>query len=251
MADERLCNPISTAELERRWKAVRAAMAERKLDALIVQGANNLAGTGGYFRWFTGVSMGTSYPATVIFPRDGLMTLVSHGPMGGERELAGKDPVWRGVGLALSTASFPAIDYCIPYDAELVAREIRKAGYRNVGIVAWNNMLFGFGDTLRKLLDGVTLADATRLIDPLKAAKSAEEIELIRMAAGCRTRSSPRRSVRSKPAKRTSSCSATAPMSATCLAARPATCSAPPRRRDSRRRSAAAASRAARCATAT
>ena len=182
MADERLCNPISTTELERRWKAVRAVMAEQKLDALIVQGANNIAGTGGYFRWFTGVSMGTSYPATIIFPKDGLMTLVSHGPIGAERQLAGKDPVWRGVGLALSTASFPAIDYCIPYDPELVAREIKKAGYRNVGIVAWNNMLFGFGDTLRKLLDVVTLTDATRLVDPLKAEKSAEEIEVIRSA---------------------------------------------------------------------
>ena len=126
--------------------------------------------------------MGTSYPATVIFPKDGLMTLVSHGPMGVERDFAGNDPVWRGVGTWLPTASFPAIDYCIPYDAELIAREIKKAGYRNVGIVGWNNMLFGFGDTLRKLLDGVTLSDATRLVDPLKAKKSAEEIELIRMA---------------------------------------------------------------------
>src|SRR5947207_10620835 len=121
MSDERLCNPISTGELERRWAAVRAAMPEQKLDALIIQGANNLAGTGGYFRWFTGVSMGTSYPATVIFPRDGLMTLVSHGPMGAERDFAGKDPVWRGVGKWLPTASFPAIDYCIPYDPELIA----------------------------------------------------------------------------------------------------------------------------------
>ena len=182
MADERLCNPISTAELERRWQAVRAAMPEQKLDALIVQGANNMCGTGGYFRWFTGVSMWTSYPGTVIFPKDGLMTLVSHGPMGVERDFEGKDHVWRGVGKWLPTASFPAIDYCIPYDPELVAREIKKAGYRNVGIVGWNNMLFGFGDRLRSLLDGVTLTDATRLIDPIKAIKSAEEIELIRIA---------------------------------------------------------------------
>jgi Xaa-Pro aminopeptidase len=182
VADERLCNPVSTAELDRRWKAVRAAMAEKKLDALIVQGANNMCGTGGYFRWFTGVSMATSYPATVIFPKDGLMTLVSHGPIGGERNLDGKDAIWRGVGKALSTASFPAIDYCIAYDPELVAREVKRSGYRNVGIVGWNNMLFGFGDRLRTLLDGVTLSDATRLIDPLKAHKSAEEIELIRMA---------------------------------------------------------------------
>jgi len=93
VADERLCNPISTAELQRRWAAVRDAMPEHKLDALIVQGANNMCGTGGYFRWFTGVSMGTSYPATVIFPKDGMMTLVSHGPIGGERDLTGKDPV--------------------------------------------------------------------------------------------------------------------------------------------------------------
>src|SRR5215475_6276333 len=182
MADERLCNPISTSELERRWKAVRAAMPEKKLDALIIQGANNLCGTGGYFLWFTGVSMGTSYPATVIFPKDGLMTLVSHGPMGIERDFAGKDPVWRGVGKWLPTASFPAIDYCIPYDAENTAKEIKRAGYRSVGIVAWNNMLFGFADHLRKQLDGVTLSDATRLVDPLKAKKSAEEIDLIRMA---------------------------------------------------------------------
>ena len=182
MADERICNPISTAELERRWKAVRAAMPEQKLDALIIQGANNLAGTGGYFRWFTGVSMPGSYPATIIFPKDGLMTLVSHGPIGGERMIDGNDPLWRGVGLVLSTASFPAIDYCIPYDPELVAREIKQAGYRKVGIVAWNNMLFGFGEKLRTLLDGVTLIDATRLVDPLKAFKSAEEIQLIRMA---------------------------------------------------------------------
>jgi Xaa-Pro aminopeptidase len=182
VADERLCNPISTAELERRWKAARAAMADKKLDALIIQGANNMCGTGGYFRWFTGVSMATSYPATVIFPKDGLMTLVSHGPIGGERNLDGKDQIWRGVGKALSTASFPAIDYCIVYDPDLVAREVKRAGYRNVGIVGWNNMLFGFGDRLRTLLDGVTLSDATRLIDPLKAHKSAEEIELIRMA---------------------------------------------------------------------
>ena len=74
-----------------------------QIDALIIQGANNLCGTGGYFRWFTGVSMGTSYPATVIFPKDGLMTLVSHGPMGVERDFEGRDGVWRGVGKWLPT----------------------------------------------------------------------------------------------------------------------------------------------------
>ena len=39
--DERLCNPISLGELERRWRAVRAAMADNGLDALVVQGGSN------------------------------------------------------------------------------------------------------------------------------------------------------------------------------------------------------------------
>jgi Xaa-Pro aminopeptidase len=188
VADQRLCQPISTAELKRRWKALREAMPDQKLDALVVQGANNLAGTGGYFRWLTGVSMATSYPATVIFPKDGLMTLVSHGPMDTEQEFAGNDPTWRGVGKWLPTASFPAIDYCIRYDAERVATEVKKSGYRTIGIVGLNNMLFGFGDTLRRLLHDVTLVDSTRLVDPIKANKSAEEIELIRAAGAMQDR---------------------------------------------------------------
>ena len=40
MIDERFCNPISTGELERRWKAVRGAMPEQKLDALTDYSAN-------------------------------------------------------------------------------------------------------------------------------------------------------------------------------------------------------------------
>ena len=112
-----------------------------------------------------------------------------------------------------------------------MAREIKKAGYRNVGIVGWNNMLFGFGDTLRKVLDGVTLSDATRLVDPIKAHKSAEEIELIRMAGQMQDEILAKAQVRSRPERGTSKCWPTAAMSATCSAARPATCwarSAPP-----------------------
>ena len=77
--DERLCDPVSMTELERRWAAVRALMRENGFDALVIQGMNNMAATCGYFRWFTGISAPGSYAQTVIFPRDGLMTLVCHG----------------------------------------------------------------------------------------------------------------------------------------------------------------------------
>lgn len=41
---ERLISPISTAELERRWGAVRAAMAPHEIDVLVMQSSNELSG---------------------------------------------------------------------------------------------------------------------------------------------------------------------------------------------------------------
>jgi Xaa-Pro aminopeptidase len=181
--DERICNPISLGELERRWKAVRAAMAGAGLDALVVQGFCNQAGTGGYFRWFTGVSPIGSYPQTVIFPRDGLTTLVCHGPIHGESELKGEDPTLPGIGRRLTTPMFPAIGYSIAYDAELAAREIERGRLRAVGFVGLNQMLHGSVAALEKCLGGVAVRDATDLVDPIKAVKSAEEIGFIRRTA--------------------------------------------------------------------
>ncbi len=182
-AGERLCNPISLSELQRRWKAIRAEMSTAKIDALIVQGSNNLTGTGGYLRWFTGISVANSYPQTVIFPPEGLMTLVGHGAFNEDKIFDGKNPVLPGIGRRLGTPAFPGINYTIGYEAELVAREIKKSSYRSVGFVAPDNMNFGFGVKLKELLTGITLIDVTDMVDPIKAVKSPEEIELIRRAA--------------------------------------------------------------------
>ena len=75
--DERLLNPISTAELERRWAAARKGMAERKIDALVMQ--NNNDWLGGYVRWFTDTPLSNGYPRSVIFPASDLMTVGRHG----------------------------------------------------------------------------------------------------------------------------------------------------------------------------
>ena len=75
--NERLLNPISTSELERRWEAVRKAMVERNIEALIMQ--NNNDWLGGYVRWFTDTPLSNGYPRTVIFPIRDLMTLIDMG----------------------------------------------------------------------------------------------------------------------------------------------------------------------------
>jgi hypothetical protein len=74
---ERLQTPISTAELERRWAAVRAAMEREKIDVLLMQNNNDYMG--GYVKYFTDLPATNGYPLTVVFPRDDLMTLVSMG----------------------------------------------------------------------------------------------------------------------------------------------------------------------------
>ncbi|MDO8597070.1 MAG: M24 family metallopeptidase, partial [Sulfuricaulis sp.] len=181
--DERLCDPVSTAELERRWTAARTYMRSAKVDALIVQGANGYAGTAGYYRWLTGMPSVNSYPHTAILPRHGLMTLVQQGDRGGERTMDGAVPEFRGVGRRLSTPSFPAIAYCSAYDAEIIAAEISRSGYRSVGLVGAFAMYHGFATRLRELLGGVTLVDATDALDDMKAVKSVEDIAFIRRTA--------------------------------------------------------------------
>ena len=181
--DERLCDPVSTPQLERRWAAARSYMQTEKIDALVVQGANGYAGTAGYYRWLTGMPSVNSYPHTAILPRDGLMTLVQQGDRGGEKTLDGTVPEFRGVGRRLSTPSFPAIEYCSGYDAEIIAADIGKNGYRSVGLVGAFAMYHGFAAGLRELLTGVVLVDATQALDALKAVKSAEDIAMIRRTA--------------------------------------------------------------------
>ena len=66
IADERINAPISTIELERRWTAVRSAMAERRIDVLLMQANNDFMG--GYVKYFTDLPATNGYPVTVVFP---------------------------------------------------------------------------------------------------------------------------------------------------------------------------------------
>ena len=102
---ERLQTPISTAELQRRWAAVRAAMEREQIDVLLMQ--NNNDHMGGYVKYFTDLPATNGYPLTVVFPRDDLMTLVSQGPFGAVTDPpVNGDGVQRGIKQWLTTPSF-------------------------------------------------------------------------------------------------------------------------------------------------
>ena len=90
-AIERVETPISMAELERRWAAVRQAMVAQGIDALVTQNSSDWLG--GYVKWFTDIPAHNDYPRNVIFHRDDLMTVVEMGNKDGRNPLGGKDPL--------------------------------------------------------------------------------------------------------------------------------------------------------------
>ena len=180
---ERLQTPISTAELERRWAAVRAAMERDKVDVLLMQ--NNNDHMGGYVKYFTDLPATNGYPMTVVFPRDDLMTMVSQGPFGGATNPAEKsDGMRRGVKQWLSTPSYASCFYTAPYDAELAAKALAPYAGGTIGLVGTYQMSFAVVDHLKQgRFSNTKFVDASDLVDRIKVIKSAEEQELVRRAA--------------------------------------------------------------------
>src|ERR1700689_2264176 len=170
----RLQTPISTAELERRWAAVRAAMEREKIDVLLLQ--NNNDHMGGSVKYFTDLPATNGYPFTVVFPRDDLMTLVSMGPFGAVHDLNGNsDGVRRGVKQWLTTPSFASCNYTASYDAELAAKALAPYAGGTIGLVGAAQLSFALVDYLQKgRFSNTRFIDASDLVDTIKGIKSAE-----------------------------------------------------------------------------
>ncbi|MFC1869200.1 M24 family metallopeptidase [Thermodesulfobacteriota bacterium] len=179
--EERLTTCISTPELERRWKAAREVMGEKKIDFLLMR--NDEEFLGGYVKWFSDFPARYSYPFTVIFPSDDEMTFLTSGPTPPGEPYP---PQWsvRGVKKRLATPYFPSIHYTSTYDAELIVEVLKEKKDATVGLVGTSFIPMNLYEYLRKHLPGATFVDATDEIDILKAIKSEEEIELIKRTAG-------------------------------------------------------------------
>lgn len=181
-AKERIRVSISTKELERRWAAVRSAMGEHKIDFLVMQNSNDHLQ--GYVKWFTDTPAVNGYPTTVIFPREGEMTVINCGPWSsGPTDLSARDWAFRGVRKRLTAPYFPSLHYSCTYDAQLVAEELKPFKDCTVGLVGLGMISMSFGDFLRAHLNKATFQDATDMVDQIKVIKSEEEIELIRETA--------------------------------------------------------------------
>jgi len=177
MADmERLTKTISTPELERRWKEVRARMKEEDIDFLVIQNDNEWLG--GYVKWFTDIPGRNSYPMTVIFPADDEMTTIT---CGGKPPGDLGPPAWtmRGVKNRLTAPYFRSLVYSNTYDADLAVETLSSKKKARIGIIGKGAMSATFYEHLRKSLPDANFKEATDLVDQIKAIKSDEEISLL------------------------------------------------------------------------
>jgi Xaa-Pro aminopeptidase len=178
---ERLNTPISTAELERRWKLVREAMAREKIDVLLMQ--NNNDHMGGYVRWFTDMPATNGYPNTVVFPRDDEMTVVCQGPFGGSETTAQGDIAWRGVKQILTTPSYASAHYTKDYDPELACKGLEPYAEKTIGFVGTYQMSYATASYVKRKFSKARHVDASDMVDRIKVFKSPEEMELVRRTA--------------------------------------------------------------------
>ncbi|MFH1490941.1 MAG: M24 family metallopeptidase, partial [Pseudomonadota bacterium] len=171
-----LCNPISTQELERRWAAVRAAMLDQNIDALLMQNSNSFHG--GYVKYFTDIpAMSGGYQA-VLFFRDEEMIVFRHGPPG--ESTFDSDDIQRGVQKVINRATFAAVDYTKYYHSDAVIDELRPRMPLTIGIVGATSMAHPFLDKIKNgNLSGTAFVEAGNLVDEIKAIKSQEELDII------------------------------------------------------------------------
>jgi len=180
---ERINTPISAAELERRWAAVRAAMTEHGIDVLLMQANNDFMG--GYVKYFTDLPATNGYAVTVVFPKDDRMTVVGQGPSDRVLELPPEgDGLRRGVARFMGTPSYASCPYTAGYDAALAEKALAPYASATVGMLGTAAISYALIDHLKRgKLAKAKFVDASDMVDRIKAIKSEEEIALMRQTA--------------------------------------------------------------------
>jgi Xaa-Pro aminopeptidase len=171
---ERVRAPAPPAELERRWAAVRQAMEQAGVHALVVHNHGDCLG--GYVKWFCDLPTAWGYPVTVVFAREGAMTLIMNGPHGATRELApGEDGRFPGVGRIMTTWSFASASYTATYDPVRIVEALWPFERGRIGIVGAAQFPYRWWQHLKSELPEAELGDAADVVDPIKAVKSPYE----------------------------------------------------------------------------
>lgn len=160
---------LSNAEMDRRWAATRAAMADADIDWLIATTGHPF----GYYRWLTN-RVGLGGPLAAI-GMEGPVILASHGD-----EVHHRPHDSYGV---RHVASCSQLNMMVNSHAPLLVEEMRGTKVRRIGLVGTGFISVATHDILQDAFPEAEFVDATDMIARLKALKSDEEMSLIRVAA--------------------------------------------------------------------
>lgn len=177
---EKVISPISDAELQRRWHATRERMRENKIDFVIASNREDYLG--GYVKWLTDEPAMHCYPFSAILPLQDDMITVAHGSSDPAKA---SPPEWalRGVKKRISTPVMPSLNFAASLDAEIIAEELSQYANARICLINEDAMAAGFSRILRDRLRSAIFVDITDEIDEIKAIKSEEEIERIKVNA--------------------------------------------------------------------
>lgn len=163
---------ISDQELERRVGHMRAHMEQQNLEGLVVFGATRTFYLSGFHH------LATERPVVLVVPLRGELALLV--PHLEEENIPVRNPNIKEMKVY---REYPGLKHPMVYLAELLGDKGLAESRLGVDSSGWGGGMGYRGPDLSEVLPKATLVNVRDVIDDMRAVKSAEEIELIRLSA--------------------------------------------------------------------
>ncbi len=163
---------ISDRELERRVGRMRAHMEQQNLEGLVVFGATRTFYLSGFHH------LATERPVVLVLPLRGELALLV--PHLEEENIPVRNPNIKEMKVY---REYPGLKHPMVYLAELLGDKGLAESHLGVDSSGWGGGMGYRGPDLSEVLPKATLVNVRDVIDDMRAVKSAEEIELIRLSA--------------------------------------------------------------------
>ena len=163
---------ISDQELDRRVSHMRAYMEQQNLEGLVVFGATRTFYLSGFHH------LATERPVVLVVPLRGELALLV--PHLEEENIPVRNPNIKEMKVY---REYPGLKHPMVYLAELLGDKGLAESRLGVDSSGWGGGMGYRGPDLPEVLPKATLVNVRDVIDDMRAVKSAEEIELIRLSA--------------------------------------------------------------------